>query len=1183
MATVASLQQHQHSGVGRDHHAKHQPNAVYGGGTVRSISSDSTASVSSGTGSASTSWVRSKKRDWDNAFLTKYQDFESTLHENDKWLAIYWQNIAGMRDAKRSAMAITEALKTSSSKRRVRSRMDVRDVFASPISSAASSTGTLQLSPHSAHQTAATPRVAGKRRGPYYGATHGAANSNTLSMAIAGMPVLPPKSPYLLPSSASAASFSAGTVASPPSAATTLASATGMAGLDSATAAATNGGGRRRDIANVPSLRAQRSQESALAHKVVEMRRQPSGSLVRSNSAVARAAAAIKELQGAAETTATHQLQPGAAAVSGAQPEAGQAEAAAAAAAAAEEEGEEQPAAAPEHGAEKPHQQPQQRFTPRTTVPTLRDMILYRQSPSKQPPVLGRQRTPPPPLAATNIDMALGSLSLDAASRKQKSDPRDGPRAQSRPAAAGDGSTEAPATPPRLGAPGGAGAARHPRTVSNASSRGSADTTRSEEDVRERLQRIRIALGRADAAGAAEREMAMGEREQEDALLRIGRIEAALSPHSAATAADITALCHDIDEVESMLQSGIASPVAEGRRAGGDEEEHEASGDVSADAGSDADRASPGKRKHSDDEKAQQQQVQRKAPPAAARGRGRGKVRGAALHAVHQHQSSGIPRRPAGAAASSRAPAAAAAIPPRTHSRVPLPASGRVAEARRRFDAPAAPFASPVSAMRPGHSSMAAAAAPTGSGGGGVAKRPHAAAGARPAPKSSTAAMREAARKAEAIRAHAAAAAASARRPVAAAAAAAKARPPPSQSSRTLGRSASARSLAAKPAAPRPPPLSTDSSDGGASSTSGSDDDGRRRRRGATAKPSAIPIPIPAAAKSEMSSARNAADSLSSTSAAAESADSSGGRWGGVASMLAMLSPSSWKSPAGDAESAEEAHETPTGAGARRSPYDVASPQTPYQPPPEHAGARSRLVMPAYRDMAVPLRRSSGAASTASEASAGAPRRTSRVSGVSSLFSDDSVSVRQPSLGGGGGGGPAHWPGGSTLTRAKSTSDLGAGSDMVTPVQQGSRRLVLQQQQQQQQRKSSARSVEYTSIVPLGSDSPPEIESDYSDEYSDEEFSPAPRRKKNDFRIPKWATTPELAKGLQRQERVNPDRIFGRVKPLRVTDVFARGGGGGDADAAPRRKPRNSSMIWSGADALTADEELDYIRRMGFD
>ncbi|KAJ2735674.1 hypothetical protein H4S06_006692, partial [Coemansia sp. BCRC 34490] len=348
-----------------------------------------------------------------------------------------------------------------------------------------------------------------------------------------------------------------------------------MAALDSAATA--DIGDRKKDIAHVPSLRAQRSQESALAHKVVEMRRQPSGSLVRSNSAVARAAAAIKELQSDA----------------------------------AQEEEEERAAATPDHAAEKP-QQP--RFTPRATVPTLRDMILYRQSPAK-PPLQDRQRTPP--LTATNIDTALGSLSLDAASRKQK------------------------------------------RTVSDASSRASADTTRSEEDVRQRLQRIRIALGRADAAGA-------GEREQGDALLRI---EAALSPDSAATAADIAALCHDIDEVESMLQSGAASPpVAERCPAGEDGEEERVE---SAGVSSDADRASPGKRKHSDDEKAPQVR-QLKAPPAVARGRGRGKVRGAALHAVHkqqQQQGSGIPRRPAGAPT-----AAAAAIPPRTHSRVPLSA-----------------------------------------------------------------------------------------------------------------------------------------------------------------------------------------------------------------------------------------------------------------------------------------------------------------------------------------------------------------------------------------------------------------------------------------------------------------------------------------------------------------------------
>ncbi|KAI7826295.1 hypothetical protein BX661DRAFT_32333 [Kickxella alabastrina] len=140
----------------------------------------------------------------------------------------------------------------------------------------------------------------------------------------------------------------------------------------------------------------------------------------------------------------------------------------------------------------------------------------------------------------------------------------------------------------------------------------------------------------------------------------------------------------------------------------------------------------------------------------------------------------------------------------------------------------------------------------------------------------------------------------------------------------------------------------------------------------------------------------------------------------------------------------------------------------------------------------------------------------------------------------------------------RSAATTAAAANMVTPLPRG-------------------RVSNYTSIIPDGSNSPPEIESDYSDEYSDEEFSPAPKRK-NDFRIPSWATTPELARGLMNQERVNPDRIFGRVKPLRVNDIFNRRESG-----ESRRKPRNSSMIWTGSDALTADDELEYIRRMGFD
>ncbi|KAJ2847570.1 hypothetical protein GGI22_005938, partial [Coemansia erecta] len=114
MATVASFQQQQQ-------HPPKEQGYVYGD-TVRSMASASTVSMEPAAGT--TSWVKSKKRDWDNAFLTKYHDLEATLQENDKWLAIYWQNIAGMKDTKKPSMAITEALKTSSSKRNVRSRMD---------------------------------------------------------------------------------------------------------------------------------------------------------------------------------------------------------------------------------------------------------------------------------------------------------------------------------------------------------------------------------------------------------------------------------------------------------------------------------------------------------------------------------------------------------------------------------------------------------------------------------------------------------------------------------------------------------------------------------------------------------------------------------------------------------------------------------------------------------------------------------------------------------------------------------------------------------------------------------------------------------------------------------------------------------------------------------------------------
>ncbi|KAJ1802972.1 hypothetical protein LPJ75_006014, partial [Coemansia sp. RSA 2598] len=157
---------------------------VYRDSTTRSVaSSASTASVSQ---SPTGSWIGGRKRDWDNAFLTKYQDLEATLQENDQWLTMYLENVAGMRDLKKPDFAITEALKTSSTKRRGRSRMDVRDVFGN---------NTVKLSPLASQFNTASMwslRNA-KRKSSQYGSLQG----NTLNMAIAQMAMMPPKSPYL--------------------------------------------------------------------------------------------------------------------------------------------------------------------------------------------------------------------------------------------------------------------------------------------------------------------------------------------------------------------------------------------------------------------------------------------------------------------------------------------------------------------------------------------------------------------------------------------------------------------------------------------------------------------------------------------------------------------------------------------------------------------------------------------------------------------------------------------------------------------------------------------------------------------------------------------------------------------------------------------------------------------------
>lgn len=94
----------------------------------------------------------------------------------------------------------------------------------------------------------------------------------------------------------------------------------------------------------------------------------------------------------------------------------------------------------------------------------------------------------------------------------------------------------------------------------------------------------------------------------------------------------------------------------------------------------------------------------------------------------------------------------------------------------------------------------------------------------------------------------------------------------------------------------------------------------------------------------------------------------------------------------------------------------------------------------------------------------------------------------------------------------------------------------------------------------------PDINSEYSD--SDDENRP------RTFDPPDWARSPELRQQLEDQSRMNPDNIFGRIGPLRMEEIFRT--------RQSRFRARTSSANWAGADQLTAEEEEEYARRMGF-
>jgi len=103
-------------------------------------------------------------------------------------------------------------------------------------------------------------------------------------------------------------------------------------------------------------------------------------------------------------------------------------------------------------------------------------------------------------------------------------------------------------------------------------------------------------------------------------------------------------------------------------------------------------------------------------------------------------------------------------------------------------------------------------------------------------------------------------------------------------------------------------------------------------------------------------------------------------------------------------------------------------------------------------------------------------------------------------------------------------------------------------------------------VVPSESIELPDINSEYSD--SEDE------NRKRTYDPPHWAQSPELRHALEQQSTINPDNIFGAIRPLKMEEIFKT--------KTSRFRARTSSANWTGSDRLTAQEELEYARRMGF-
>lgn len=93
----------------------------------------------------------------------------------------------------------------------------------------------------------------------------------------------------------------------------------------------------------------------------------------------------------------------------------------------------------------------------------------------------------------------------------------------------------------------------------------------------------------------------------------------------------------------------------------------------------------------------------------------------------------------------------------------------------------------------------------------------------------------------------------------------------------------------------------------------------------------------------------------------------------------------------------------------------------------------------------------------------------------------------------------------------------------------------------------------------------PDINSEYSD--SDDED-------RKTYDVADWAQSPDLARMLRVQSTINPDEIFGDIRPLRMEEIFRT--------RQSRFRARTSSANWTGSDRLTVEEQQEYARRMGY-